>query len=125
MAPEGAGGRLDLASLSCEEDIEAAFLKLDKEEAAVGDELAGVLEQQIRLDTRLKGVLAMAPRLNDVAGDAEQLSKLVTHTAGLAERVADFAGASPLLAGSEEERSRCMRACISMHSMCSVHSTHS
>ena len=88
MAPEGAGGRLDLASLSCEEDIEAAFLKLDKEEAAVGDELAGVLEQQIRLDTRLKGVLAMAPRLNDVAGDAEQLSKLVTHTAGLAERVA-------------------------------------
>ena len=54
----------------------------------MGDELTGVLEQQVRLDTRLKGVLAMAPRLHNVAGDAEQLSQLVTHTAGLAERVA-------------------------------------
>ena len=42
MAPDGGEGRLDLASLKSEEDIEAAFLKLDKEEAAVGDELAGV-----------------------------------------------------------------------------------
>ena len=31
MAPEGGEGRLDLASLWSEEDIEAAFLKLDKE----------------------------------------------------------------------------------------------
>ena len=35
MAPEGGEGRLDLASLGSEEDIEAAFLKLDKEEIQV------------------------------------------------------------------------------------------
>ena len=64
MSPEGGGERrrLDINSLKTEAEIEAAFLALDKEEALVGEELAGVLGRQLRLDQRLRGVLALAPR---------------------------------------------------------------
>jgi hypothetical protein len=89
MAPAAGPGRarLDLSALGSEQEMEAAFLALEVEEAAVGEELASVLDRQVRLDTRLRGVLAMAPRLREVAGDSEELSRLVGHTAGLAERV--------------------------------------
>ena len=72
MSPEGGGERrrLDINSLKTEAEIEAAFLALDKEEAVVGEELAGVLGRQVRLDQRLRGVLALAPRSTaaDVVG---------------------------------------------------------
>jgi len=81
------GPRVDVNKLRNIDEIKQAFGQLTNEEESVNKELDRILSQQVSLETRLKGITKIAPKLEEVKGDAEQLSSLISFTATLAENV--------------------------------------
>ena len=55
--------------------MKEAFNQLCSEEERVNGELDSILANQVGLETRLRGITKIAPKLGEVRGDAEQLAR--------------------------------------------------
>jgi len=83
----GAAPRVNVNSLRNIDEMKDAFNLLCLEEERVNSELDTILSNQVGLETRLRGITKIAPKLGEVRGDAEQLASLISFTATLAENV--------------------------------------
>ena len=79
--------RVDVNKLRNTADIATVYAAITKEEETIAKELDLVLDRQVDLDQRLAGINLLAPKLKEVGTDSEQLSRLISFTAGLAEKV--------------------------------------
>ncbi|XP_037085563.1 conserved oligomeric Golgi complex subunit 4-like [Pollicipes pollicipes] len=69
------------------DDIEALYKKLSVDEERLESEMESLLEQRCHLGAKMAGLQKMAPSLQFVHADADQLSKMISFTTTLAINV--------------------------------------
>ena len=67
--------RININSLRNIEEMKEAFNQLCSEEERVNGELDFILANQVGLETRLRGITKIAPKLGEVGVDTEQLAR--------------------------------------------------
>nr|CAG4646110.1 EOG090X02VY [Macrothrix elegans] len=68
-------------------DVEERYYKLIEEEGKLKERLDILLSQQCQIETKLRNVSLLVPRLNSVRSDARHLAEMICFTSSLAENV--------------------------------------
>ncbi|KAK6627802.1 hypothetical protein RUM44_010281 [Polyplax serrata] len=76
-------------STTVEEDMQKAFEKLNLEKELINKQLDGFISRQYILESKLKNVGNIIPKLQELHIDAEEIAKKVHHTAAIAENVSE------------------------------------
>lgn len=75
--------------LLTEEDIQKSFDKLNEQKELINKQLDSYFSRQFVLESKLKSITKIIPKLQELNGEAEELSKNVIHTASIAENVSE------------------------------------
>jgi hypothetical protein len=78
---------VDVTQLTNIDDIRAAFVWLECEEARITEELDSVLDRQIQLDSQVGALHKQLSGLKSAHKDAQKLAATMSHTCDLAEKV--------------------------------------
>lgn len=76
-------------NLIAEDDVQKEFDKLNEQKELINKQLDNYVSKQYILESKLKGITKIIPKLHELYIDAEDLAKKVQHTAAIAESVSE------------------------------------